>query len=87
VLFANSMTSAGNTLLGSQHLITKVYLPAHRPTRSRRSWTAVMDFAIASRGAAGMMLAYRREPAPADRARYRCSSACDARGARISASG
>src|SRR3954462_15154752 len=27
LLFANSMTSAGNSLLGSQHLITKVYFP------------------------------------------------------------
>src|SRR6185295_13108300 len=27
LLFANSMTSAGNSLFGSQHLITKVYFP------------------------------------------------------------
>jgi hypothetical protein len=27
LLFANSMTSAGNSLLGSQHLVTKVYFP------------------------------------------------------------
>ena len=36
LLFANSMNSAGNSLLGSQHLITKVYFPrARHPDRVR----------------------------------------------------
>ena len=63
LLFANSMTSAGNSLLGSQHLITKVYFPRIvLPVAS--VVTAVMDFAIAFAVLLVMMLATGVRPAP-----------------------
>ena len=46
LLFANALTSAGNSLVGSQHLITKVYFPRLIiPVAS--VITALVDFAIA----------------------------------------
>ena len=63
LLFANSMTSAGNSLLGSQHLITKVYFPRIvLPIAS--VVTALVDFTIAFVVLLAMMLVYRVAPPP-----------------------
>jgi len=63
LLFANSFTSAGNSLLGSQHLITKVYFPRLIiPVAS--VITAIIDFAIAFVVLIGIMLFYGTPPAP-----------------------
>jgi homopolymeric O-antigen transport system permease protein len=63
LLFANSMTSAGNSLLGSQHLVTKVYFPrVILPIAS--VVTALLDFAIAFVVLLGMMLVYGMAPGP-----------------------
>src|SRR6266498_2957724 len=63
LLFANSMTSAGNSLLGSQHLITKVYFPrVVLPIAS--VVTALLDFAIAFVVLLAMMLFYGVTPPP-----------------------
>lgn len=63
LLFANSMTSAGNSLLGSQHLVTKVYFPrVILPIAS--VVTALLDFAIAFVVLLAMMLVYGVAPAP-----------------------
>lgn len=63
LLFANSMTTAGNSLLGSQHLITKVYFPRIIiPVAS--VVTALVDFAIAFVVLLAMMLVYGVRPAP-----------------------
>ena len=63
LLFANSMTSAGNSLLGSQHLITKVFFP-RLVIPAASVVTALVDFAIALVVLLGMMLAYGTTPAP-----------------------
>jgi homopolymeric O-antigen transport system permease protein len=63
LLFANSMTSAGNSLLGSQHLITKVYFPRLViPTAS--VITALVDFAIAFVVLLVVLAVYRVPVAP-----------------------
>lgn len=63
LLFASSMTSAGNSLLASQHLITKVYFPrVILPIAS--VVTAVLDFTIAFVVLLAMMLFYGVTPAP-----------------------
>ena len=63
LLFANSMSSAGNSLLGSQHLITKVYFPRIvLPIAS--VVTALVDFTIAFVVLLAMMLVYRVAPPP-----------------------
>jgi len=63
LLFANAMTSAGNSLLGQQHLITKVYFPrAIIPIAS--VVTALVDFTIAFVVLLAMMLVYGVAPAP-----------------------
>jgi lipopolysaccharide transport system permease protein len=63
LLFANSMTSAGNSLLGSQHLVTKVYFPrVILPVAS--VVTALLDFTIAFVVLLAMMLFYGVTPAP-----------------------
>lgn len=63
LLFANAMTSAGNSLLGQQHLITKVYFPrAIIPIAS--VVTALVDFTIAFAVLLAMMLVYGVMPAP-----------------------
>ena len=66
LLFANSMSSAGNSLLGSQHLITKVYFPRIvLPIAS--VVTALVDFTIAFVVLLAMMLVYRVAPPAPDR--------------------
>lgn len=61
LLFANSMTSAGNSLLGNQHLITKIYFPrVIIPIAS--VVTALLDFTIAFAVLLAMMLSYRVTP-------------------------
>jgi lipopolysaccharide transport system permease protein len=63
LLFANSLTSAGNSLLGSQHLITKVYFPrVILPVAS--VVTALLDFMVAFVVLLAMMLVYGVTPAP-----------------------
>ena len=63
LLFANAMSSAGNSLLGSQHLITKVFFPrVILPVAT--VVTAVLDFAIAFVVLLAMMLFYGVTPAP-----------------------
>jgi len=63
LLFANAMNSAGNSLIGSQHLITKVYFPrVIIPVAS--VVTAVLDFTIAFVVLLAMMLFYGVAPAP-----------------------
>ena len=57
------MTSAGNSLLGSQHLITKVYFP-RVISRSSSVVTALLDFAVAFVVLLAMMLVYGVAPAP-----------------------
>ena len=63
LLFANSMASAGNSLLGSQHLITKVYFP-RLVIPSASVVTALIDFAIAFLVLLAMLAVYRVPPAP-----------------------
>jgi lipopolysaccharide transport system permease protein len=63
LLFANSLSTAGNSLLASQHLITKVYFPRLIvPVAS--AITALIDFAIAFVVLLMIMLFYRVPPAP-----------------------
>jgi lipopolysaccharide transport system permease protein len=63
LLFANSLSSAGNSLVGSQHLISKVYFPRLvLPVAS--VITALIDFAIAFVVLLLLMLLYRVPPAP-----------------------
>jgi lipopolysaccharide transport system permease protein len=63
LLFANSMTSAGNSLLGSQHLVTKVYFPRIvLPIAS--VVTALLDFTIAFVVLLAMLLVYGVTPVP-----------------------
>jgi lipopolysaccharide transport system permease protein len=62
LLFANSLTSAGNSLVGSQNLITKVYFPRLIiPVAS--AITALIDFAIAFVVLLGIMFFYGVAPA------------------------
>jgi lipopolysaccharide transport system permease protein len=63
LLFANSMTSAGNSLLGSQHLITKVYFP-RVVLPIAPVVTALLDFAVAFVVLLAMMLFYGVAPPP-----------------------
>jgi lipopolysaccharide transport system permease protein len=63
LLFANSMTSAGNSLLGSQHLITKVFFPRLVIPISSVI-TALLDFAIGFVVLLLVMAIYRVPPAP-----------------------
>lgn len=59
--FAGAVTSSGNSLVGSSHLITKVYFP--RPIIPAASVCASMvDFAIAFVLLVGLMLYYRVTP-------------------------
>jgi len=61
LLFANSVTSAGNSLLGSQHLITKVYFPRLIvPVAS--VITGFVDFSIAFLALLVLMLWYHVAP-------------------------
>jgi lipopolysaccharide transport system permease protein len=63
LLFANAMSSAGNSLLGSQHLVTKVYFPRLiLPVAS--VVTAVLDFTIAFVVLLALMLFYGVAPGP-----------------------
>ncbi|MGD0679279.1 MAG: ABC transporter permease [Polyangiaceae bacterium] len=63
LLFANSLASAGNSLLANQNLITKVYFPRLiLPVAS--VITALIDFAIAFVVLLAIMLLYRVPPAP-----------------------
>jgi lipopolysaccharide transport system permease protein len=63
LLFANSLSSAGNSLLGSQYLITKVYFPRLIvPIAS--VITALIDFAVAFIVLLALMATYRIMPAP-----------------------
>ena len=63
LLFANSVSSAGNSLVANQHVITKVYFPRLViPTAS--VVTALVDFAIALSVLLPMMLYYRTQPPP-----------------------
>jgi lipopolysaccharide transport system permease protein len=63
LLFANSLSAAGNSLVGSQHLITQVYFPRLIvPVAS--VITALIDFGIAFVVLLGMMAIYRVPPAP-----------------------
>jgi lipopolysaccharide transport system permease protein len=63
LLFANSLSTAGNSLIGGQHLITKVYFPRLIVPLSSMM-TALIDFAIAFVVLLVMMLVYRVAPAP-----------------------
>lgn len=63
LLFANSVASAGNSLLGSQHLITRVYFPRLIvPVAS--VITGFVDFSVAFLVLLVMMLWYRVAPGP-----------------------
>jgi lipopolysaccharide transport system permease protein len=63
LLFANAMSSAGKSLLSSQHLITKVYFPRIvLPIAS--VVTSLLDFSIAFVVLLAMMLCYGVAPAP-----------------------
>ncbi len=63
LLFANALSAAGNSLVGSQQLITKVYFPRFIvPVAS--VMTALIDFAISLVVLLGMMVLYRVPPAP-----------------------
>jgi homopolymeric O-antigen transport system permease protein len=63
LLFANSFTNAGNSLVGSQHLVTKVYFPRLViPLASMVS--ALLDFAISFAMLLAIMAFYRMAPAP-----------------------
>jgi lipopolysaccharide transport system permease protein len=62
-LFANSLTQAGNSLVGNQNLITKVYFPRLVIPMSAVI-TGLIDFAIALVVLAGMMAWYGVTPGP-----------------------
>jgi lipopolysaccharide transport system permease protein len=62
-LFANSLTQAGNSLVGNQNLITKVYFPRLVIPISAVI-TGLIDFAIALVVLAGMMAWYHVAPGP-----------------------
>jgi lipopolysaccharide transport system permease protein len=62
-LFANSVTSAGNSLVGSQHLISKVYFPRMIVPVSSVI-TALIDFGIGFVMLLGMMAWYGVRPGP-----------------------
>ena len=82
LLFANSMTSAANSLLGSQHLVTKVYFPRLiLPIAS--VVTALLDFAIAFVVLLAMMLRLRGGAGAADRFPAGVRRAGVRRGARL----
>jgi lipopolysaccharide transport system permease protein len=63
LLFANSLSSAGNSLVGSQHLITKVYFPRLVVPVSSVI-TALVDFGIAFVVLLLLMAFYGVTPAP-----------------------
>lgn len=63
-LFASAMTNAGNSLVGSQNLITKVYFPRLSIPIST-ILAALVDFAIAFALLVVLMLCYGRLPGPA----------------------
>jgi len=63
LLFSSALTSVGNSLLYSQHLVSKVYFPRIILPVSTVI-TAVIDFAIAFVVLLGLMLYYRTAPAP-----------------------
>jgi lipopolysaccharide transport system permease protein len=63
LLFANSLTSAGTSLVGSQHLTSKVYFP-RLIIPAASVITALIDFAIAFVVLLAIMLFYRVAPAP-----------------------
>jgi lipopolysaccharide transport system permease protein len=63
LLFANSMANAGNSLVGNQQLITKVYFP-RIVIPAASVITALVDFAISFVVLLGLMAAYRVRPAP-----------------------
>jgi lipopolysaccharide transport system permease protein len=63
LLFANSLSSAGNSLVGNQHLITKVYFPRLVVPVSSVI-TALVDFAIAFVVLLLLMAFYGVRPAP-----------------------
>jgi lipopolysaccharide transport system permease protein len=63
LLFANSLSSAGNSLLAGQHLITKVYFP-RLIVPAASVITALIDFAIAFVVLLAIMLFYRVAPPP-----------------------
>jgi lipopolysaccharide transport system permease protein len=63
LLFANALTSAGNSLVGNQHLITKVYFPRLViPVSS--VMTSLVDFAVAFVVLLLLMAFYGVSPAP-----------------------
>jgi homopolymeric O-antigen transport system permease protein len=63
LLFANSLLSAGNSLVTSQNLVTKIYFPRIiLPAAS--VITVLIDFGIAFVVLMGMMLYYRVAPGP-----------------------
>jgi lipopolysaccharide transport system permease protein len=63
LLFANAMTSAGNSLVASQHLITKVYFP-RLIIPVAPVVTALLDFTIAFLVLLALMLFYGVTPGP-----------------------
>jgi lipopolysaccharide transport system permease protein len=63
LLFANSLASAGNSLVASQHLIAKVYFP-RLVIPASSVITALVDFGIAFVVLLGIMAVYRVVPAP-----------------------
>lgn len=63
-LFATALTNAGNSLVGSQNLITKVYFPRLSIPLST-VLAALVDFAIAFGLLLVLMLCYGRLPGPA----------------------
>jgi lipopolysaccharide transport system permease protein len=63
LFFANAFTSAGNSLLGSQHLITKVYFP-RMIVPAASVITAMIDFGVAFLGLLVVMLLFRVWPGP-----------------------
>lgn len=63
LLFSNSINSAGNSLVGNQNLITKVYFPRLViPIAS--VVTSLIDFAVAFVMLVGLMAWYRIAPGP-----------------------
>ena len=63
LLFSNALTSASTSLVGNQHLITKVYFPRVVIPASSVV-TALVDFGIAFVVLLGIMAVYRVPPAP-----------------------
>jgi lipopolysaccharide transport system permease protein len=63
LLFANAVASSGGSLLGNQHLITKVYFPRVVVPASSVI-TSVVDFAVAFTVLLVLMAYYRVAPAP-----------------------